>query len=332
MSDGIPLIDMAPALAGDGEATRRVAGEVGRALETVGFFHIVGHGVPDDLVRRMRDLAYEFFALPMEEKMKVPRPSPETTRGYDPPARQSLSATRGDVSPPDLMEVFGMGGFDFAPDDPYYTSALGRYFFAPNLWPERPADLRPALEAYHTTLKSLASRMMRVFALALDLEEEFFDHKVDRTIAHIRLNKYPAQEKAPEPGQLRSGAHTDYGTLTILYGEDTPGGLQARGPDGGWIDVHPEPGSFVVNIGDSMARWTNGRWVSTLHRVVNPPREHAGAERLSAAFFHQPNYDAEIRCLESCQDSGNPPKYEPTFYAAYYIDKLMKSRQTVAAE
>lgn len=222
-----------------------------------------------------------------------------------------------------------MGGFNFAPDDRYYAAGLGHYFFSPNLWPDDPPGLRPVMEEYHSTLTALAATLMRVFALALDLDENYFDDKIDKTGAHIRLNKYPAQETAPVPGQLRSGAHTDYGTLTILYGEDTPGGLQVMGADGEWMDVHPAPGSFVVNIGDSMARWTNDRWVSTLHRVVNPPREHASSERLSAAFFHAANYDAEIKCLESCRSPQNPPKYEPTHYAAYYIDKLMKSRQTV---
>ena len=331
MSQGVPLIDLAPALAGDAAGKKRVAAEVGDALETVGFFYIVGHGVPAELVQRMRDRAYTFFAQPLAEKMEIGRPSPEITRGYDPPAQQSLSATKDNVSLPDLQEAFGMGGFDHAPDDPFYTSGLGHYFFAPNLWPAQPADLRPTLEDYHTVLTSLATKMMRVFAIALDLDERFFDDKINKTGAHIRLNKYPAQERPPEPGQLRCGAHTEYGTLTILYGEDTPGGLQAQGPNGEWIDVHPQLDSFVVNIGDSMARWTNDRWVSTLHRVVNPPREHAASQRLSAAFFHAANYDTEIRCLESCQAPGAPPKYEPTFYAAYYIDKLMKSRKTVTA-
>ena len=328
MSQVIPVIDLSPLLAGDADGKQEVVAAVGHALETVGFFYITGHGVPDELVRRLRDEAYKFFALPIAEKIKVRRPAPEITRGYDPPAQQSLSATKNEVSLPDLQEGFGMGGFDFAPEDPYYNTGLGHYFFSPNLWPAEPPALRSSLEEYHSALKSLATQIMRTFALALDLDEGYFNDKIDRTGAHMRLNKYPAQIVPPEPGQLRSGAHTDYGTLTILYGEDTPGGLQAMGPDGEWIDIHPAPGSFIVNIGDSMARWTNDRWISTLHRVVNPPREHAASERLSVAFFHATNYDTEISCLESCAVPGKPPKYEPTHYAAYYIDKLMKSRQT----
>ena len=147
---------------------------------------------------------------------------------------------------------------------------------------------------------------MRVFAIALGIDERWFDDKIARSISHIRFNKYMAQKEAPLPGQLRAGAHTDYGTLTILYGEDRPGGLQAFSPDGEWIDVRPPPGAFVVNIGDMMARWTNDRWVSTLHRVVNPPRSEDRAERLSIAFFHQPGHDIEIRCIDTCHGPGNP--------------------------
>jgi isopenicillin N synthase-like dioxygenase len=328
METSIPLIDFSPAFSEDPKDRRGLAAEIGQALETVGFFHITGHGVDPALVQQMRDEAYAFFALPIDEKMKVGRPAPEITRGYDPPARQSLSATRDGATPPDLQEGFGMGGFAYPPDENYFNGGLGHYFFAPNLWPERPAGLRTVLEEYHTRLTGLATQMMRIFALALDLDESYFDTKIDRTGAHMRLNKYPAQDTPPKPGQLRSGAHTDYGTLTILYGEDTPGGLQVMGNDGEWADVHPAKDSFIVNIGDSMARWTNDRWISTLHRVVNPPREHAAAERLSVAYFHATNYDAEIKCLESCLAPGENSKYEPTFYAAYYIDKLMKSRQT----
>ena len=171
-----------------------------------------------------------------------------------------------------------------------------------------------------------------LFALSLKLDEQYFDEMINKTGAHIRLNKYPEQKTPPISGQLRSGAHTDYGTLTILFAEDTPGGLQVMDKRGNWIDVHPQSGSFIVNIGDSMARWTNDTWVSTLHRVVNPPPEDSLQERLSVAYFHAPNYDTEICCLESCKDQKRPPKYESIHYAPYYIEKLMKSRQAVSGK
>ena len=324
-ADDVPVIDLSPFLAGGPEGKKRVAAEVGRACETIGFVNILGHGVPEQLIERVRDLAYEFFALPVEEKLKIGRPAPEITRGYDTLANQSLSASLGNPSPPDLQETFGMGPVD-VPDDPYHTEGMARVYFAPNLWPARPAAMRTAFEDYYRRLRALGAEIMRVFALALDLREDFFDDKIADTISHIRFNKYPAQLEPPLPGQLRAGAHTDYGTLTILYGEDTPGGLQVINRQGHWVDVHPAPGSFVINLGDLMARWTNDRWVSTLHRVVNPPRQFADRERLSIAFFHAPSYDAEIKCVDTCQGPGNPPKYEPLTYGEYRLDKTLKTR------
>jgi isopenicillin N synthase-like dioxygenase len=124
----------------------------------------------------------------------------------------------------------------------------------------------------------------------------------------MRLNYYPAPATEPAPGQLRAGAHTDYGGFTILSGEDVPGGLQVRTRDGRWVDVTTTPTTFVVNIGDLLMRWTNDRWLSNLHRVVNPP---AGAEtpgaRLSIAFFNHPNYDVLIECLPSQGPARHPP-------------------------
>jgi isopenicillin N synthase-like dioxygenase len=149
-------------------------------------------------------------------------------------------------------------------------------------------------------MAGLVVSLMRLAALALDVDEGFFDDKVDRSIGTMRLNYYPAQAAPPEPGQLRASAHTDYGGFTILSGEDVPGGLQVRTRDERWVDVPTSPTTFVVNIGDLLMRWTNDRWLSNLHRVVNPPASGAaGAARLSIAFFNHPNYDALIECLPS---------------------------------
>jgi isopenicillin N synthase-like dioxygenase len=156
-------------------------------------------------------------------------------------------------------------------------------------------------------MSGLITFLMRLAALALEVEETFFDDKVDRSIGTMRLNYYPAQATAPLPGQLRSGAHTDYGGFTILSGEDVPGGLQVRTRAGAWIDVPTSPATFVVNIGDLLMRWTNDRWLSNMHRVVNPPAEGARGARLSVAFFNHPNYDALIECLLSQGPARHPP-------------------------
>ena len=152
-----------------------------------------------------------------------------------------------------------------------------------------------------------------VTALLLDAPEDFFDDKVDRHISRLRVRNYPEQPERPRPGQLRAGAHADYGSLTILKAEAKPGGLEACNQTGEWVEVPIVSGTFVVNVGELMARWTNDRWPATLHRVVNPPRAQAlGSRRQSIVFFHNPNYDAEIRCVPSCADPAHPARYPVT--------------------
>jgi isopenicillin N synthase-like dioxygenase len=217
------------------------------------------------------------------------------------------------------------------PVDPGYATAIAAgQHFVPNLWPSRPHDIRPVLTAYYRAMSNLALTMMRIFALGLGLDENYFDRKIDRHISRLRLRNYPPQDATPLPGQLRAGAHSDYGSLTILATEDRPGGLQAHNAAGDWVDVPIFPGCFIVNIGDLMARWTNDAWVSTLHRVVNPPPD-AGAEsrRLSLVFFHNPNYDAEVSCIPTCVKPGETPKY-PSTTSGEHLRRLFLATQMSA--
>jgi isopenicillin N synthase-like dioxygenase len=212
-----------------------------------------------------------------------------------------------EATPPDLKEFFHIGPVDVT-GAPYYTSALGRQHFLPNIWPAVPSDFERAATIYYRTMSELIRFLMRLAALALDVPERFFDDKVDRSIGTMRLNYYPAQAAPPRPGQLRAGAHTDYGGFTILSGEDVPGGLQVKTRDGAFIDARTEPTNFVVNIGDLLMRWTNDRWLSTLHRVVNPPSAaDRSRARLSIAFFNHPNYDVLIECLAPPGEAKHPP-------------------------
>ena len=146
-------------------------------------------------------------------------------------------------------------------------------------------------------MEQLAQTLMRLLALGLDLDEYWFDDKIDEHTTYLTTNWYPDQRQPPKPGQLRAGAHTDYGSLTkFLKTENKPGGLEVQTRHGNWTRVPIIPGTFIVNIGDLMAQWTNDRWVSTMHRgPTNPPRDMTtGTERLSLVFFHQPNYDALV--------------------------------------
>jgi len=319
----VPVIDVAP-LAG-GELDRRaVAREIGRACEDIGFFTIVGHGVDETLVQRMDAVSRAFFDLPVADKQRVRRPKPEQSRGYIGVGEENLSYSVG-RSTTDLKEFFAIGPVD-VPDEPYYRAPAAYPSFAPNVWPERPAALRAIYTDYYRAMERLAARLMAAFALALDLREDFFHDKTDRHISGIRVINYPDQPDAPAAGQLRAGAHSDYGALTILKAENVPGGLEVLNRAGDWVAVAPVADSFVINLGDLMMHWTNDRWISTLHRVANPPRDAAlGSRRQSIVFFYQPNYDALIECLPGCCGPDNPTKYEPVTSGEHRLRKFLKT-------
>lgn len=304
MAGAVPLVDLRPYFEGTAAGKRAVGQAVDAACGDLGFLVIEGHGVDPALVERMRAVSFAYFDLPEAEKLKLRMP-PDRYRGYTPVAAENLAATLGAEAPPDLKESFSIGPVD-APLDAYRTAPAAMNFFAPNMWPDVPG-MREAFSAYYRAMEKLATDLMRIFALGLDLPERYFDDKIDRHITNFSSIHYPAQAEAPKPGQLRAGAHTDYGSLTILQKDSAPGGLQVQGPAGEWIDAPDIPGTFTVNLGDLMQDWTGGRWRSTLHRVVNPPAEAgASARRLSMPFFHQPNYDAVIDCLPSCRRPGMP--------------------------
>ncbi len=281
----VPVID----LSGD---RRGVVDAVGRACREIGFLTVVGHGVSEALVAATAAAARAFFDLPEEEKRKLAdgEPSPGLP-AYRPLRTERLAASLGQASPADLKE-----SLDWGPA----VTGFG--------WPERPPDLRGLFEEYYAALSSLGERLRRLFALALDLAEDWFEDTFRDHASSMRVINYPAPEGEPDPGQLRAGAHTDYGCMTILRTEDAPGGLQVRRRGGEWLDVHSVPGSFVVNLGDMMARWTNDRWTATLHRVaVPPPDARLGSRRQTIVFFHDPRADALIECIPGCGE----PRYEP---------------------
>jgi isopenicillin N synthase-like dioxygenase len=321
----VPVIDIAP-FSGGGAGRRAVVDAIARACEDVGFFGIVGHAVDDALIAAIYREGRAFFALPREEKMQVGRPAPGVSRGYNSLADQSLGNTLASGVPADLLESFAIGPLNPG-SGPYWTAGHGRIHFHPNRWPQRPIGFRAAVTAYWQAMEELARRLAHMFALALHVPEDFFADKINHHVSTMRLNFYPAQPVPPLPGQIRAGAHSDYGGFTILRTEDAPGGLQVVRRGGSWTDVPNIPDGFVVNIGDMLMRWTNDRWVSTVHRVVNPPEAvRASTTRMSVAFFQVPNYDAEVRCLESCTASGNPPRYAPTTAGAHWRAKILAAR------
>ncbi|CAN7321085.1 isopenicillin N synthase family oxygenase [Rhizobium rhizogenes] len=329
MSDqSFPIFDLGAFEAAGDQEKKRLGAVVDEICRSTGFLAIANHGVADAVIEGVWAKTHAFFDRPADVKQRVKAPYAGYPYGYLGPGTEALAKSRNVDTPPDLKESFNGGPLAVPPDmtDP---EALG-FCYAATIWPEGPEGFVDAWRAYYRSMEDLARRIMRVFATALGLDEHFFDSYVDAPISALRALNYPEQRVAPQPGQLRAGAHTDYGSLTILLPQPGSKGLETIAPDGQWTPVPPVPGAFVINIGDLMALWTNDRWVSTVHRVVNPPPEEGGMQRRqSLAFFHQPNWFAEIACLPSCLPPGEEPKYAPVLSGPYLMGKF---KSTVTAK
>ena len=322
----MPLIDLAGAFE-PGPRQAQAVEAIRGACEQIGFLVITGHGIGGDLIQDIRDVSRCFFALPEAKKMACSNP-PGTYRGFIPAQTSALALSRDQPTPPDLVEMYTINRFDDIAAARRAGLRPGREnFFAPNVWPDAgDADysrrFRQVYEAYYTAMEGLAARIMRLMALGLNLDEIWFDGKIADHITSLSVLHYPRLERPALPGQFRRGPHSDWGSVTILWHDGMPG-LQVLSPAGDWVDVPVVPDSFVVNLGDLMARWTNDRWVSTLHRVVAPGTDTG--DRTSIAFFHQPAYDAVIECIPTCKSPDDPPRYEPVTSGGWIELMLAKS-------
>ena len=319
----IPVIDISPFDQGSVTVKRSIAEAVDTACRTIGFLVVSGHGVPRADIDAALAAGRAFFDLPEAEKRRCLSPGALQFLGYTAPRTRNLAATLGEERPPDLREIFTVGPGDrFAPD---FAGLPGvEDLYAPNLWPDRPEGFKAIHLRLYEKMDSLAERVMRIFAVALDLPETYFADKIDRHFSPLGSFHYPPLSGPPQPGQLRCGAHTDFGSVTFLamdHGNGN-GGLQIQRPGGAWEDVTADPGQLVLNIGDMMARWTNDRWASTRHRVEVPSPDEAGVRRQSIGYFLHPNYDTEVRCLETCTSPGNPPRYQPVMAGSEMYKKF----------
>ena len=180
-----------------------------------------------------------------------------------------------------------------------------------NLWPDRPRQFRSVLTDYFHAMEDLGAKILRVFAAALELPHDHFDDYHTYPRSALTCNHYPYTDEPLLPDQKGAGEHSDYGTVTILRPDPNVAGLEIKLQSGEWAAAPLVDNKFIVNIGDLMARWTNDRWVSTMHRVVKPSVEEGGANRRqSMAFFMNTNYDAEIECIPTCLGKGEVAKYE----------------------
>jgi len=294
----IPTIDISPYL--NGTDKQSVASDINKACTEIGFFMIQGHGIPIDLLENVQKASTQFFDLPHSTKNETVAPF---GLGYMGMGTENVAATLEENS-----QV-----------KDYKESLNITLPVRDKVWP-KDENLRNVCSKYYKAVETLATQLMRLFALALGQPESFFDDKVNTPYTTLRLLNYPEYEvknnatvtssgSNDDKADTRNAEHTDYGTLTVLWSSDSRG-LQARSRDNEWIDVIAPPDQFIINIGDLMMNWTNDKWVSTLHRVVPHP-ETKGQRRMSIPFFHNPNTDAIVECIASCHDESNPPKYPP---------------------
>ena len=310
MSETIPVIDIAGYLAGRASALAVTASHLREALTTVGFFVLTGHDVPPAMTDRAFAEARRFHELPMAKKLALKLN--EHVNGYM--AMNRYAVWTSDVNKndkPDLNEAFFVKR-ERAPDDPLRLS--GRRFVGPNLWPEE-GDLpgfRVHVLEYVDRMNGLACRFLPAVAVALDLEPSWFDAPFEDSQFTFRLSHYPPVEAAAN--QFGIAPHTDSNFMTFLAQTEVPG-LQVRMPSGRWLDVPYIPGSFAVNSGDILHRWSNGRFKSTPHRAVPP----VGRDRYAIPFFLGPRFDQLIECLPTCTGPGNPPRWPPIIYSEWQV-------------
>lgn len=286
---GVPIVDVSPLVRGTGDK-QAVAAAIDAACRETGFFAIVGHGIDPALRARLDALAREFFALPDAEKAGI-----EMARGGN--AWRGWFPVGGELTAgiPDQKEGIYFGA-ERAP------SSLPLH--GPNLFPARPAELRPAVLAYLDALTALGHAVLRGVALALGLDQDWFERDITRDpVILFRIFHYPPTAGTDDDWGVRE--HTDYGLLTIL-GQDATGGLQVHARTG-WVDAEPDPDAFVCNLGDMLERMTNGEYRSTPHRVRNP----SNTGRLSFPFFFDPSWDAHV------------PNHDGT-YGEYLVAKVSK--------
>ncbi len=311
--DAVPLIDFAGLSEGSAGDKRRVAAELRDACIDVGFFYIENHGVPQALVDAMFEMAPRLFGLPLEEKMRWHVKKSSQLLGY--------VAMRDENANPAVGKGDMHEAYDFVPEDVQLANDFlaGDFRRAGNLWPDVPG-FRDLATRYGIEMRLLARRLFAAFALALDLPEDFFSGLAGSPMALIRLLHYPTQPGPFNEETIGTGAHTDHECFTILC-QDRIQALQVRNRHGDWIDAPPIRGTFVINIGDLMARWTNGIFASTFHRVSNL----SGHARYSLPCFVGANADALIEALPTCVSAERPAKWPPVLAGEYVSSAIYHS-------
>ncbi|CAL9115493.1 2-oxoglutarate-dependent dioxygenase 33-like isoform X1 [Musa acuminata AAA Group] len=315
----IPIIDISAFLEkiddprmGDDKELLEVIRQLDDACKEAGFFYVKGHGIPDSLVKEVKDATSKFFNLPNEEKVKIKMTPASGYRGYQEVAENIT------LGKPDMHEAIDC----YREMEAGKYGALGQLLEGSNLWPDYPSNFKVVMEEYICLLTDLSRKIMRGIALALGGPPDAFEgDRAGDSFWVMRLIGYPVLSDIPELQRTETGcgAHTDYGLLTLVNQDDEIDALQVRNRSGEWISAPPIPGTFVCNIGDMLKIWSNGLYESTLHRVINNSPKY----RVSVAFFYEPNFDAAVEPFDFCmQKTGGTPKFGKVVYGEHLVGKV----------
>ncbi len=311
----IPLIDLGGNLDPCAPAAKESAAALYGALSSVGFAYIAGHNVAPACLDAAFAASREFHASTLEQKRSLA--INEAHRGYMGMATSTIvTSSVAKVTRPNMSESL-MLMHELAPDDAGLLAGLPMQ--GPNQWPDWVPDFKPRIQQYIAQVDALGRYVVQLVALSLGLDAHALDPHFEKPTTFLRLLHYPPQPRN-EDEQIGSAPHTDYGIITLLA-QDSSGGLQVKPRGGDWIDAPPIPGTYVLNVGDMLARWSNERFVSTPHRVIN----RSGGDRYSLPYFLDPAMDSLIECLPTCTDAQHPPRHGPVRYGDYLMERLNKN-------
>lgn len=311
--DEIPSLDLSHFTHGTPEQRAKFVQDLGAAYNQIGFVAIKNHGLSNELTTKLYDVIKRFFQLPDEVKKKYEIPGIFGQRGY---ISRNKEKAKGHTAF-DLKEFYHIGQ-EITDNDPIKEE------YPDNVWPEELPEMKEIGMQAYKTLEATGKQMLKAIALYLGLEETYFDAKVHNGNSILRpIHYYPIENPDAVPADaVRAAAHGDINLITLLMGASAEG-LQVLRRDGAWIPITALPNQIIVNVGDMLDRLTNHKLKSTIHRVVNPPKEKMGTSRYSIPFFMHPRSDMDLTSLESCIDEQNPKRY-PDTTAGEFLDERLR--------
>ncbi|ROW06097.1 hypothetical protein VMCG_04487 [Cytospora schulzeri] len=320
----IPTIDLSNIDSPSTEDRKKIAKEIYDACHNCGFFYVQNHGIPEQVVLETFELLKRFFALDHETKMDAHVQKNPAIRGYEPMLETRLDPRTKGGKLVDTKEAFTMGDCVIEPEQDY----VGKTGYQPpphitqpqNIWPKDAPWWREGLYNYYNQILPLAMKLVKIFALAFDLEETALDNYFQFPITGMRALYYPPTPVDDESPSIGLGAHADFSWLTLVLQDSVPA-LEVLNQDGIWVDAPPKPGTFVCNVGQYLERQSNGKFPATVHRV----RNRTGHERYSLPFFLTMDPDVDLDVLECCLDEGEK-KYEKINVGDLYVRRVLPAR------